>query len=144
MAQDRFTAAAGAAEGFQRTSKGHRVLQRHDDRGKRAAGKFLAIAAVAHPRPGRIGLGRVAHRSAETAAGDLGHSPLLFQYCPFGSRPKTCCPYIVPTASQLRLTWRVTALASRQARCTGLLRCSPQPPVAAFKVSAACSASFVT
>ena len=68
---------------------------------------------------------RVAHRAAQAAALDL-HSRLPGdQYCPFGSRPKACWPYIVPTASQFRLTWRATALTSRQARCTGLSRCSP-------------------
>src|SRR5204862_27895 len=61
-----------------------------------------------------------------------------------GSSPKTCWPYIVPTASQLRLTWRATALASRQARCTGLSRCRPKPPVEALSASTACTASLVT
>ena len=44
---------------------------------------------------------------------------------------------MVPTASQFMLMWRPTALASRQARCTGFERSRPSPPVEAFRASVA-------
>jgi hypothetical protein len=48
---------------------------------------------------------------------------------------------MVPTASQFMLMWRPTALASRQARCTGFERSRPSPPVEAFRASVARMAS---
>jgi hypothetical protein len=41
------------------------------------------------------------------------------QYCPRGSNPKTCCPYMADTESQLRLMWELAAWMSRQNRCMG-------------------------
>src|SRR5262249_647454 len=63
--------------------------------------------------------------------------PLLSQYWPCGVSPSTICPYMVPTASQFMLMCRPTALASRQARCTGLARSRPNPPVDALSASTA-------
>src|SRR3954452_22459062 len=144
MAQDRLAAAAEAAEGLHRAVDRQRLFRHGDERGESAAGEFLAVAAMADGRGGLLHRRPIAHRAAQAAALDVhSHLPSA-QYCPFGSRPKACWPYIVPTASQFRLTWRATALTSRQARCTGLSRSRPCPPVEAFSASTACTASFVT
>ena len=45
---------------------------------------------------------------------------------PFGSSPNTYWPYIVLTASQLRLMCEAAAWASRHTRCSGLSRARPR------------------
>src|SRR5712691_1471071 len=52
------------------------------------------------------------------------------QYCPFGSSPNAYWPYMVLTASQLRLIWEAAAWASRHTCCSGLSRKIPCPPEA--------------
>jgi hypothetical protein len=74
--QNRIAAAAEASERFECALDSHRLLSRSDQRGKRAAGEFLAIPAMAHRRARWVGLGRVAHRAAEAAALDLHLDPL--------------------------------------------------------------------
>ena len=65
------------------------------------------------------------------------------QYCPFGSSPSTYWPYIVLTASQLRLMWAAAAWASRQTRCSGFSRKIPCPPEAVKSASIACTSKRV-
>jgi hypothetical protein len=52
------------------------LLSHSNQRGKGAAGEFLAIPAMADRCARRIGLGCVAHRAAEAAAFDLHLNPL--------------------------------------------------------------------
>src|SRR6476660_10288977 len=93
MPEDRITTAADATERFERALDCQRLLGHSNQRGKGAAGEFLAIPAMAHCCARRIGLGCVAHRAAEAAAFDLHLDPLLSY--PLGSRPNECCPYMV-------------------------------------------------
>src|SRR3954453_12301525 len=76
MPEDRIAAAADAAERFEGALDCHRLLGHSNQRGKGAAGEFLAIPAMAHRRARRVGLGCVAHRAAEAATFDL-HLNLL-------------------------------------------------------------------
>ena len=71
MPEDRIPAAADATERLERTLDRHRLLGHSNQRGKGAAGEFLAIPAMAHRRARRLGLGCVAHRAAEAATFDL-------------------------------------------------------------------------
>ena len=76
MPEDRIPAAADAAEGFEGALDRQRLLGHSDQRGKRAAGEFLAIPAMAHGCARRVGLGCVAHRAAQAAAFNLHLNPL--------------------------------------------------------------------
>jgi len=76
MPEDRIAATAEASEGFERALDSYCLLVRPDQRGKGAAGEFLAIPAMAHRRACRVGLGGIAHRAAEAAAFDLHLDPL--------------------------------------------------------------------
>jgi hypothetical protein len=103
MPQDRIAAAADAAKGFEGALDRHRLLGNSNQRGKGAAGEFLAIPAMTHRRARRVGLGCVAHRAAEAAAFDLHLDPLAI--LPFRLQPSHCCPYIVD-GPMARLTSR--------------------------------------
>jgi hypothetical protein len=63
---------------------------RPGQRGKDAAGEFLAIPAMAHCCARRVGLGCVAHRAAEAAAFDLPLDPR--DLLPFDSKPNEVLP----------------------------------------------------
>src|SRR4051812_21855938 len=67
-----------------------------DDRPIRAAAKQAARNFIC------LSLARRCHRPRISMT-------LVFQYCPFGSRPKVCWPYIADTASQFRLICELAA-----------------------------------
>jgi len=76
MPEDRIAAAAEATERFERALDGQRLFGHSNQRGKGAAGEFLAIPAMAHRRARRVDLGCVPDRAAEAAAFDLHLDPL--------------------------------------------------------------------
>src|ERR1700751_1503535 len=94
MPEYRITAAADATERFECALDSHRLLGRPDQRGKGAAGEFLAIPAMGHRRARRIGLGCIAHRAAEAAAFDLHLDPCSLTRSAQGrlSIAHTSCP----------------------------------------------------
>ena len=83
--EDRIAAATEATERSERALDSQCLLGHSNQRGKGAAGEFLAIPSMTHSCAGRVGLGGVAHSAAEAAAFDLHLDPLLS--FPFGSRP---------------------------------------------------------
>src|SRR5580693_5817045 len=76
MPEDRIAAATDATECFECALHRQRLLGHSNQRGKGAAGEFLAIAAMADRCARRVGLGCVAYCTAEAAAFDL-HLDLL-------------------------------------------------------------------
>ena len=90
MPEDWIAAAADAAERFERALDGQCLLGHSDQRGKGAAGEFLAIAAMAHRCARRVGLGCVAYRAAEAAAFDLHLDPLALS--PFRLKTERVLP----------------------------------------------------
>src|SRR6516162_4032877 len=78
MPEDWIAAAADAAERFECALDSHRLSGYSDERGKSAAGEFLAIPAMANCCARWVGFGCIAYRAAETAAFDLHpDSPFL-------------------------------------------------------------------
>jgi len=76
MPKDRIAAASDATEGLEGALDSQRLLGHSNQRGKDAAGEFLAIPAMAHGCARRVGLCCVTHRAAEAAAFDLHLDPL--------------------------------------------------------------------
>ena len=76
MPEHRITTAADATERFERALDGHRLLGHSNQRGKGAAGEFLAVPAMADCCVRRVGLCCVAHRAAEATTFNLDLDPL--------------------------------------------------------------------